>query len=137
LSLSEHFMPIIPRHIRLLERLHDQLKADQYGGIGWRGLMDENEPFTIDQLFKPLMERGMVEDLSKTDLGKAGVYFVRITPLGLKCLHLGVMLKEQRVTTEQEIAKYITAPPQEVVATFTGSSLAEIADKIKAAEVSQ
>lgn len=115
MSMSEHFMPIIPRHHRLLVRLREQLKADQFGGIGWRGLMDDDEEFTIDQLFKPLMDRGMVEDLSHSELGAAGVYFVRITTIGLRCLNLGMMLKEPRHTSEKEMDKYIVTPPADVV----------------------
>jgi hypothetical protein len=116
MSLAEFFMPIIPRHRRLLERLAEQLKKDRYGAIGWRGLMDEDEPFTVDQLFKPLQERGLVEDLTATDLGKAGVYFVHITPLGLRCLGMGLMLKEPRIVSEKEMNKYISAPPATVTA---------------------
>jgi len=117
-SLSEHFMPIIPRHIRLLEKLRDQLRVDMLGGIGWRGLMDENEPLTVDQLFKPLMDRGLIEDLSHTPLGPAGIYFVRITSIGVRCLNLGLMLKEPRITTDQEMNKYVTAPPKQDAGTF-------------------
>jgi hypothetical protein len=90
------FMPIIPRHTRLLQRLVEQKKNDKYGMIGWRGLMDAEEPYTIDQLFKPLLERGLVEDLSKTEMGGPGIYFVRITPMGEHCLSLGYMLKAPR-----------------------------------------
>lgn len=116
MSLADHFMPIIPRHQRLLAKLEEQRRVDQFGGIGWRGLMDEEEPFTIDQLFKPLMERGLVEDLSQTEIGNAGIYFVRITKLGMICLRLGMMLKEPRPTTEKEIAKYIgVEPPAKVI----------------------
>jgi hypothetical protein len=102
LSILDLFVPIIPRHIRLMQRLVDQKKIDRLGCIGWRGLMDEDEVFTIDQLFKPLRERGLVEDLTKSDLGNAGVYFVHITPLGEKCLGLGYMLREPRVMSDAE-----------------------------------
>jgi hypothetical protein len=100
------FMPIIPRHHRLMVRLVEQKTIDTFGCIGWRGLMDENELFTIDQLFKPLVERGLVEDLSKSDLGNAGAYFVRITPLGEYCLALGYMLREPRVMTDAEVKRF-------------------------------
>jgi hypothetical protein len=95
---------MIPRHERLLKRLVEQKGIDRYGGIGWRGLMDENELYTIDQLFKPLIERGLVEDLSATELGQRGTYFVRITPLGEHCLSLGLMLLEPRSMTPREMA---------------------------------
>jgi hypothetical protein len=134
-SVSEHFVPIIPRHRRLLEKLREQLKVDEYGGMGWRGLMDEDEEFTIDQLFKPLMERGMVEDLSHTALGNAGIYFVRITRTGLKCLSLGVMPKDPRPTTELEIDKYITAPPADVVMQMIAPPTKEMRIRIVDGEV--
>ena len=115
MSLTDHFMPIIPRHQRLLERLAEQIRIDRYGAIGWKGLLDEGETFTIDELFKPLVERGLVEDLSHTDLGKAGIYFVHITPIGLRCLDLGMMLKEPRFTTEKEMTKIIGPPTPKVI----------------------
>ena len=99
---------IIPRHLRILGRLVDQRRVDRYGCIGWRGLLDDPEAFTMDQLFKPLMERGLIEDLSQTELGKGGTHFVRITPLGAFCYGIGYMLKDARPTTELEIRKYIS-----------------------------
>ena len=105
---------IIPRHLRILQRLIEQRKIDQYGCIGWRGLLDDPETFTMDQLFKPLVDRGLIEDLSQTEMGQGGTFFVRITPLGQFCYGIGYMLKEPRPTTELEIRKYIAdvAPPK-------------------------
>jgi hypothetical protein len=102
MSVVDLFVPIIPRHIRLLERLVEQKKIDKFGCIGWRGLMDENESFTIDQLFKPLTDRGLVEDLRNSELGAPGIYFVHITPLGEHCLGLGYMLKAARIMSDNE-----------------------------------
>lgn len=101
-------VPIIPRHLRILQRLMEQRKTDQYGCIGWRGLLDDPETFTMDQLFKPLQDRGLIEDLSQTEMGHGGTYFVRITPLGAFCFGIGYMLKDARPTTELEIRKYIS-----------------------------
>ena len=108
-------VPIIPRHLRILQRLIEQRKIDQFGCIGWRGLLDDPETFTMDQLFKPLVDRGLIEDLSQTEMGQGGTFFVRITPLGQFCYGIGYMLKEPRPTTELEIRKYIAdvAPPKQ------------------------
>ena len=108
-------VPIIPRHLRILQRLIEQRKIDQFGCIGWRGLLDDPETFTMDQLFKPLVDRGLIEDLSQTEMGRGGTLFVRITPLGQFCYGIGYMLKEPRPTTELEIRKYIAdvAPPKQ------------------------
>ena len=111
------FMPIIPRHHRLLTRLVEQKKVDRLGCIGWRGLMDEEESFTVDQLFLPLAERGLIENLSQTELGNAGVHFVRITPMGEHCLGLGYMLRDPREMTGYELTQFpapitfVTDPP--------------------------
>lgn len=110
-------IPIIPRHLRILAELIERRKVDQYGCIGWRGLMDNPEVFTMDQLFTPLLKRGLIEDLSKTPMGNGGAYFVRITPLGQFCYGIGYMIKEPRESTELEIRKYIAdvavpVPPQ-------------------------
>lgn len=102
---------IIPRHLRILGRLIEIRRTDQYGCIGWRGLLDDPETFTMDQLFKPLVERGLIEDLSSTPMGHAGTYFVRITPLGQFCYGIGYMIKDARPTTELEIQKYISGTP--------------------------
>jgi hypothetical protein len=118
---------IIPRHLRILGALIERRKIDQFGAIGWRGLMDDPETFTMDQLFKPLRDRGLVEDLS-AEMGNGGTYFVRITKLGQFCYGIGYMLKDPRPTTEAEIRKYITELPRP--STFTGNTIAEVADKM-------
>lgn len=108
-------IPIIPRHLRVLGRLIEQRRIDTYGCIGWKGLLDDPETFTMDQIFKPLTDRGLIEDMTLT-MGNGGTYFVRITPLGQFCYGIGYMLRDARPTTEQEIRKYIAdvapAPPQ-------------------------
>ena len=111
MSASEHFMPIIPRHRRLLEELRLQKTKDMLGGIGWGALKGEDEPFTYEELFLPLMQRGLIEDLTETELGSAGKYFVRITPIGERCLGLGVMLKYPRPTSDLELDKILAPPP--------------------------
>lgn len=103
-------MPIIPRHQRLLEELRKHKERDMLGGIGWGALRDEDDPLSYDQLFQPLTERGLIEDLTDTDLGSAGRYFVRITALGERCLALGMMVRNPRITSDLEIAK-LTGPP--------------------------
>ena len=102
-------IPIIPRHLRILGSLIERRRTDQYGCIGWKALLDDPETFTMDQIFKPLLERGLIEDMTQT-MGNGGTYFVRITPLGQFCYGIGYMLKDARPTTEAEIKKYITTP---------------------------
>jgi hypothetical protein len=99
---------IIPRHLRILGALIERRKVDMFGCIGWKGLLDDPESFTMDQIFRPLVERGLIEDMSSTEMGNAGSYFVRITPLGQFCYCIGYMLKEPRVASELEIKKYIS-----------------------------
>ena len=102
---------IIPRHLRILGALIERRKVDMFGCIGWRGLLDDPESFTMEQIFRPLVERGLIEDMSNTEMGGAGSYFVRITPLGQFCYGIGYMIKDARVTTELEIQKYISGTP--------------------------
>jgi hypothetical protein len=95
-------MEIPPRHRRALEMLREQKTRDSLGGIGKGALRDEDEPFTLEQIADPLLQRGLIEDLTWTDLGAGGKYFVRITPLGEACLGLGYMLRETRKATLAE-----------------------------------
>ena len=83
---SAHFTcSITPRHQRLAA-LDAQRKVDHLGGIGWKALIDDDEAFDAEMLFLLALMRGLIEDLSKTDLGPAGGrLFVRITPLGRVC----------------------------------------------------
>jgi hypothetical protein len=105
-------MVIIPRHLRVLQELAAQKKKDLLGGMGWGALKDEAEPFSDDMLFGPLLERGLIEDLTATELGKGGNFFVRITPLGMLCMGLGLMLQESRKPTDAELkALRLPAPP--------------------------
>lgn len=101
---------IIPRHLRILGALIAQRKVDMFGCIGWKGLLDNPETFTMDEIFRPLVVRGLIEDMTLT-MGNGGTYFVRITPLGQFCYGIGYMIKDQRVATEAEIKKYITDMP--------------------------
>jgi hypothetical protein len=107
--MREQFMVIIPRHLRVLKELLAQKPKDQFGGIGWGALRDEDDPFAYDQLFIPLLERGLIEDLTATELGSAGKYFVRITQLGVVCAGMGVMLRDTRKATDAEM-KALTLP---------------------------
>ena len=106
--MTEHFVQILPRHMRILTRLLEQAKADMFGSIGWKALIEGEDDWTMDELFVPLLQRGLIEDLTAVpDLGpKAGKYFVRITPIGAFCHSLGFMLKDRHRATEKEIQKY-------------------------------
>lgn len=110
IETNSKFMAIPPRHRVALEMLLVQRRnRDGFGCIGTGALRDEDEPFTLEQIVKPLFERGLIEDLTETDLGAGGQYFVRITQLGKACLGLGYMLRDPRTATEAEIKKSIEA----------------------------
>jgi hypothetical protein len=100
---SAKFIVIPPRHRRALEMLREQKQRDLLGSIGRGALRDEDDPFTLEQIAEPLLQRGLIEDLTWTDLGAGGKYFVRITRLGEICLGLGYMLRETRKTTLEEM----------------------------------
>jgi hypothetical protein len=100
---SAKFMVIPPRYQRALEMLRAQRLRDPLGAIGKGAMRDEDEPFTLEQIVKPLFERGLIEDLTWTDLHEAGKYFVRLTQLGDICLSLGYMLRESRQVTLAEM----------------------------------
>lgn len=103
---KDKFMPIPPRHQQALQLLVAQKNRDMFGGIGVGALREEeDEPLTLEQIVQPLWERGLVEDLTETELGASGRYFVRITLLGQVCLNLGYMLREPRKATEPELKK--------------------------------
>jgi hypothetical protein len=107
-TISEQFIHIMPRHQRLLAALFEQRKYDPFGGIGWRALMDEDEQFTPEQLFGPLLERGLIEDLTEAHKMASGKYFVHITALGIACMNFGQMLREPRRPDSHEL-KQLTA----------------------------
>jgi hypothetical protein len=107
-TISEQFIAIMPRHQRLLTDLWEQRKFDPFGGIGWRGLMDDDEMFTPEQLFEPLIERGLIEDLQEAHQSESGKFFVHITALGIMCMNFGRMLREPRKPSTNEL-KQITA----------------------------
>ena len=115
-NVKDGFMAIPPRHQRALEMLMKQKKRDQFGGIGVGALRDEDDPFTLEQIVQPLWERGMIEDLSETDLGLGGRYFVRITRVGEICLSLGYMLREPRKLSEPELKRLNEGMPQKTAA---------------------
>lgn len=87
------FMPIIPRHLRLLEFLRQRLTVDFVGGVGWGGCRDQHEALNDEQLFSPLIIRGMVRDCT-LELGVMGRHFVKVTAFGLACLSYGLMPTE-------------------------------------------
>jgi hypothetical protein len=113
MAMTEHFVQILPRHMRLLEHLIKQQKLDHYGCIGWGGLVEDDD-WDREQLFLPLLERGLIEDLSAIpDFGpKAGQYFVRITPLGKMCAAYGYMLKDRHKASEKEMQKFAGELPR-------------------------
>lgn len=105
-SVKDRFMLIPPRHKRALEMLAiiaRQPNRDIHGAIGVAALRDEDEPFTLEQIVQPLWDRGLIEDLTETELGSGGKYFVRITKLGEMCLSMGYMPREPRKTTDGEM----------------------------------
>jgi hypothetical protein len=116
MNAREQFMVIMPRHLRVLQELA-AVKAtarnmgDTLDAIGWGALRDEDDPFSYDQLFGPLLERGLIEDLTSTELATGGKYFVRITPLGTLCMGLGLMLRDQRKPTPRELQALKLPPP--------------------------
>jgi hypothetical protein len=135
-TVSAKFIEMIPRHRRALEMLVAQKKRDSFGGIGVGALRDEDEPFTLEEIVQPLWERGLVEDLTQTELGSGGKYFVRITRLGEVCLGLGYMLRERRKATQdelQQLAGAQPAPPQLPAM----DSVAEIAKRLGAFDANE
>jgi hypothetical protein len=107
----------MPRHQRLLLALWEQRKYDPFGGIGWRGLMDEDEQFTPEQLYSPLLERGLVEDCREAHQSENGKYFVRITPLGIACMSVGYMLRDPRPMSGGEMKMIVAAKDEHDAAT--------------------
>ena len=112
-TVKEKFMTIPPRHQRALQMLMEQRKKDLLGGIGVGALRDEDEPFSLEQIVQPLWMRGLVEDLTETEMGGAGKYFVRITALGVVCFDLGMMLRDPRSVTDAEIKGLRLETPSE------------------------
>jgi hypothetical protein len=103
--MRERFVPVIPIHAKMLERLIAQKLHDPYGLIGWafpREEWPDALPAALDQLWKPLMDRAMVEDGTAL-MGSAGMFFVRITPLGEKCRAMGLMHMAPRAASATEI----------------------------------
>jgi hypothetical protein len=96
-----------------LTALHQQRKFDPFGGIGWRGLMDDDEQFTPEQLYSPLLERGLVEDCSEAHQSESGKFFVRITPLGVACMSVGYMLRDPRPISVPELRQLVAAKEEQ------------------------
>jgi hypothetical protein len=110
-------MVIPPRHLRALEMLRERRHLAGLGEIGRGALRDEDDVLTLEQIVEPLEQRGLIEDLTQTDLGDGGKYFVRITPLGSMCLALGYMLRETRKTTNEEMKLIAAALPEPMIMT--------------------
>jgi hypothetical protein len=115
---NANFMVIPPRHLRALEMLRAQRLHDSLGAIGKDAMRDEDDVLTLEQIVDPLWERGLIEDLTWTDLREGGKYFLRLTQLGDICLSLGYMLREPRKVTLAEMrflaaqnAAITTLPP--------------------------
>ena len=111
MTVRAQFIEILPRHRRALEMLASialDAKRDILGCIGFLALRDEGDQFTLEQIAEPLLVRGLIEDLSGTEMGDSGKYFVRITPLGAFCLGVGLMLRDSRKSTVAEMKKYLT-----------------------------
>jgi hypothetical protein len=115
---NANFMVIPPRHLRALEMLRAQRLRDNLGAIGKGAMRDEDDVLTLEQIVDPLLERGLIEDLTWTDLREGGKYFLRLTQLGDICLSLGYMLREPRKVTLAEMrflaaqnATITTLPP--------------------------
>jgi hypothetical protein len=98
-----NFMPIPPRHQRALEMLRAQRLRDNLGAIGKGAMRDDDDVLTLEQIVDPLWERGLIEDLTWTDLKESGKYFLRLTQLGDICLSLGYMLRDPRKVTLAEM----------------------------------
>lgn len=105
------FLVIPPRHLRALEFLMQQKKRDALGGIGIGAMREEDEPFALEQIIDPLWDRGLIEDLTDTELGAAGKHFIRITLLGEVCLGMGFMLREPRRMDDTELGLLNGLPP--------------------------
>jgi hypothetical protein len=112
MPIPEKFVAIMPRHQRLLRDLYEQRKYDPFGGIGWRGLMDEDEQFTAELLFGPLLERGLIEDCSQAHQSESGKYFVHITALGIACMNVGYLPKDARHPSSAELKLLVQPPPE-------------------------
>lgn len=111
MTVRAKFVEILPRHRRALEMLASialDAKRDIFGCIGFPALRDEDDVFTLEQIVDPLLVRGLIEDLTGTEMGDSGKYFVRITPLGAFCLGVGLMLRDARKSTPEEMKKYLT-----------------------------
>jgi hypothetical protein len=128
---SAKFMAIPPRYQRALEMLRAQRLHDPFGAIGKGAMRDEDDVFTLEQIVDPLFERGLIEDLTWTDLKEGGKYFVRLTQLGDICLSLGYMLRETRKVTLAEM-RYLAGP--EAITILRSPTMGSAATAAKLAE---
>jgi hypothetical protein len=118
---NPNFMVIPPRYQRALEMLRAQRLRDNLGAIGKGAMRDEDDVLTLEQIVDPLWERGLIEDLTWTDLKEGGKYFVRLTQLGDICLSLGYMLREPRKVTLAEM-KFLAGQETRITTLPPGTS---------------
>jgi hypothetical protein len=118
---SAKFMVIPPRYQRALEMLRAQRLHDPLGAIGKGAMRDEDDTLTLEQIVEPLFDRGLIEDLTWTDHGERGKYFVRLTQLGDICLSLGYMLRETRKVTLAEM-RFLAAQPDRITTLPPGTA---------------
>lgn len=116
MTLREKFMVIIPPHRRVLERLLAQKLVDALGMLGKAAVRGDNDVLTLAELTQPLLDRGMIEDLTKTEMGASGRLFLRITRIGELCLDMGVMLRDARCFTIEELSGLAEKAPAKIVA---------------------
>lgn len=112
-AVISEFVAIAPRHLKVLLDLWEQRKYDPDGSIGWRGLMDDDEQLTPEEIFNPLLERGLIEDLTRLHNNESGRYRVHITALGILCLNKGQMLREARKMHPHELEALEGGPLQQ------------------------
>ena len=101
--MAKGYMPIPPRHARALGMLIEQWKRDRLGAIGMGALREDDDTLTLEQIVQPLWDRGLIEDLTATEMGQPGKYFVRITPLGKVCFDVGHMPRDPRKPSDDEL----------------------------------
>jgi hypothetical protein len=86
--------PLATRHGFILSALREvRAKAkDHVGATGPDALLEPSEKRNRDAVYKPLIERRLVEDCSRY-MGTPGKFFIRITNFGIACLLWGMVPK--------------------------------------------